>query len=666
MARWLQPTGASRTAPRLWVECVWLLESRDPIAIVRTVNLRPGVNVVWAREPESQGGTGRASAGHGVGKTSFCLLLRYGLGDDAPSITALRDKAAAEFPKGGVVVKVHIEDTTWMVFRPYGAYGQPIAGRCADLDELFGGNLDGDFRAYSVALQSAFIGKLPAATLPGSNQPLEWRHLLAWCVRDQKTRFDGFFHWRDGDGLGFRRSKQDPPLFVRSVLGLLDAEADKLMRAVETTQAELTAIEASLPELEREPIYALGHVERQLRARLGADQDVPVLETTLGPSLESMVRDGIGIADREQEDWERQADQAEEALAPDLVRLSDLQYQADVRKTEQDVAQSLVDANEAEYTRLSEELQNLDRLAGQCKHGLVDFSDCEHIKLRRTTTSLPWRMSLIEARDTAPKRQAALQRAKALADAAQAALKAEARTVSDRRAAAKRLRVRSATSATRRDGLKSLWDDLLLRRVQRDQGVGTPELDRARQRQTSLRSKLDSEQAALARRNQQRSERAEALKSLTACVAARLLGEEGHARFVPDSNSRPFDLAQGGEAYQVLEVLLGDIVCLVDAASTSASSHPGFLVHDCPREADMSERLYQPFLAMTAELEEQLTSNGATPFQYIVTTTSAPPRELQGEPALVLELRPGSDDGLLFKRRLMPGLAGIEASQDLA
>ena len=78
----------------------------------------------------------------------------------------------------------------------------------------------------------------------------------------------------------------------------------------------------------------------------------------------------------------------------------------------------------------------------------------------------------------------------------------------------------------------------------------------------------------------------------------------------------------------------------------------------------MSERLYQPFLAMTAELEEQMTSNGATPFQYIVTTTSAPPPQLQSQPALVLELRPGSDDGLLFKRRLMPGLAGIEGNQD--
>ena len=77
----------------------------------------------------------------------------------------------------------------------------------------------------------------------------------------------------------------------------------------------------------------------------------------------------------------------------------------------------------------------------------------------------------------------------------------------------------------------------------------------------------------------------------------------------------------------------------------------------------MSERLYQPFLAMTAELEELMTGDGAAPFQYIVTTTSAPPLQLQSAPALVLELRPGSDEHLLFKRRFRPELPWLEPNE---
>ena len=119
MEKWLQGRSPARPLPRLWVERVWLLESKEPLAIIRTVDLHPGVNVVWAKEPDSTESSGIASAGHGVGKTSLCLLLRYCLGDDAPSITLLRDKASACFPKGGVAAKVHIEGETWLVHRAY-------------------------------------------------------------------------------------------------------------------------------------------------------------------------------------------------------------------------------------------------------------------------------------------------------------------------------------------------------------------------------------------------------------------------------------------------------------------------------------------------------------------------------------------------------------------
>src|SRR5690606_20981653 len=117
---------------------------------------------------------------------------------------------------------------------------------------------------------------------------------------------------------------------------------------------------------------------------------------------------------------------------------------------------------------------------------------------------------------------------------------------------------------------------------------------------------LNSLRAAEASRRSQQSSRVNALKALTAIVSTRLLGTAGHARFVAGHEVRPFEVARGGEAYQVLEVLLGDIVCLLDAAISEESCHPGFLVHDCPREADMSERLYREFFLTSAEAAEQL------------------------------------------------------------
>ena len=141
---------------------------------------------------------------------------------------------------------------------------------------------------------------------------------------------------------------------------------------------------------------------------------------------------------------------------------------------------------------------------------------------------------------------------------------------------------------------------------------------------------MNSLRAAEVVQRSQQSSRVDAIKTLTATVSTRLLGAEGHARFVPGHEVRPFEVARGGEAYQVLEVLLGDIVCLLDSAVSEASNHPGFLVHDCPREADMSELLYREFFLAAAEAAEQLGEGGMAPFQFIVTTTSAPPGRIRG------------------------------------
>lgn len=74
----------------------------------------------------------------------------------------------------------------------------------------------------------------------------------------------------------------------------------------------------------------------------------------------------------------------------------------------------------------------------------------------------------------------------------------------------------------------------------------------------------------------------------------------------------------------------------------------------------MSERLYREFFLAAAEAAEQLGNDGVVPFQFIVTTTSSPPDKLVGSPHIVLELAPGADEALLFKRQLAPELMGFD------
>jgi hypothetical protein len=660
MSTWLKASQSVRTQPRLWVETMWLIESREPLVLTRAIDLHAGLNIVWAKESATNDTSGLASAGHGVGKTSLCLLLRYVLGDDAPAIATLRTKAAGSFPKGGVAVKVHVDGAVWLVFRPYGLYSHSLAAQCDALDRLFDGTVPNDFDGYGRALEQFSIGRLAARSLPGTNQPLEWRHLLAWCIREQRTRFDGFYHWREGEGLGFKRSRRDPPLLVGSVLGLVDQALDQLLREIEAKQKQVDQCKERIPALERAPAFALAHADRQLRLKVRAEEDEPVFATTVGESVESRVQAALQKAESDERGWAHEADQADEALAQKQVRLHELTKARDLARVENEMAKSLVNAKLEDYERLSKVRDRLVGLEGRCEPGNIEFSGCEHVQQNKTTVNVTWFQDGKQAKADASLFAARHQASTVALDKAEKAVSDQEKLIAEKRSELHRLRVRIATSETSRTFLKQSWDDLQLKHDQRNQGGDTAELAEARKQLLEFESALESLRAAEVSRRSQQSSRVDAIRALTAIVSNRLLGAAGHARFISGHEVRPFQVARGGEAYQVLEVLLGDIVCLLDSAVSEASHHPGFLVHDCPREADMSELLYRKFFLAVAEAAEQLSGGGMAPFQFIVTTTSAPPQELGGAPHVVLELAPGADETLLFKRQFAPELTGFE------
>lgn len=659
MESWLKGYQLSRKTPRLWIEDVWLIESVEPLLITRSLKLRQGLNVVWAREPDTDNASGLASAGHGVGKTSLCYLLRHCLGDEAPSITALFDMASGAFPKGGVAAKVHLDGTTWVVFRPYARFGRSIAGVGESLEILLAGQLAGSFAEYQDELQAAFIGKLPYLTLPGSAQPLEWRHLLAWCIRDQKTRFDAFFHWRDGDGLGFRRSRQDPPLFVRSLLGLHDTHVDRLMREVDALQSSQSKLEEELSELERLPALELTIAERRLRTRLAAPADVAIFKDLVDSSLEDLLEQRIEKLQKQCQQAEPEADKAEIALGQALAALNEMDQKARFLELEAEIAQSVLAGNETAFNQFCQELEELERLAGHCRHGDVDFSGCTHVLQRRSTQSFSWHLRKQAATADLAKQSEELRKTRLKADGARKEVNAQEAQVAKLRQTSRTIQLQLSSAQNDVESLRSQWDEFVKLWKHLQEGVGSTELEQAKNRKEWIERDLATKQAELFAVRQQSSTRSEFLKALTKAVAYRMLGEEGFGIFKPESDTQPFVLSVGGEAYQVLEVLLGDITTLLDSAVSDVSLHPGLIVHDCPREADMSERLYREFLLLVGEAEGQLCRGSLVPFQYIVTTTSPPPETLSKAPYLVLELRPGDERYSLFKKRLEARLPGV-------
>jgi hypothetical protein len=104
-----------------------------------------------------------------------------------------------------------------------------------------------------------------------------------------------------------------------------------------------------------------------------------------------------------------------------------------------------------------------------------------------------------------------------------------------------------------------------------------------------------------------------------------------------------------GEAYETLAVLLADIAILIESASPDVY-HPGFLLHDSPREADLNIRIYERMLEVALSQMRELESDECVPFQYIVTTTTPPAKQMKGKFIKKHTLKSG--EGSLFGRQL--------------
>ena len=71
-----------RAEPRLWVRRLKIWSK--PGEVIREVRLRRGFNIVWSPDPAEDNSKNetRAGSSHGAGKTLFCRLIRYCVGEE--------------------------------------------------------------------------------------------------------------------------------------------------------------------------------------------------------------------------------------------------------------------------------------------------------------------------------------------------------------------------------------------------------------------------------------------------------------------------------------------------------------------------------------------------------------------------------------------------------
>ncbi|WP_323758815.1 hypothetical protein [Immundisolibacter sp.] len=607
---------------------------------MREISLRRGLNLIVSPP-------GKGSSGHGVGKTAFCQLLRFALDDPLWSEgSALRDELlqSEDLKEGAVAARVHIGGEVWTVLKPWRHQKMYRASRHADWRQLVAGNAENEYHAYQNALRQHFVETLPVQELPGSGQPIEWHHILAWCSRDQNARYQHYFQWR-AEGVRFSLPAKSPLALIQIVLGLLhDATT---LRDLDSAAKAVEAHKARLDQLREEPARLLNHVRRQLANRLEAPINTPFRQEGLieHPNL-------IGIARQRHEAYRQELLSIEEerkALAHErqhlLERRAPLKGNLDVIANEIAQMEALISGDIEQLEALQNEAASLQQnLSKHCDAGNRPLKECDYViqrieqvqidRKQRTLLHQQTQESL-ESRLT-PLRRRLCELADEMAPLDKALADIDGKSVELDKRYAQILSADQLLSEAIEN--YEYYESLASGKTQSaDMDAVQRKLDADRRRYKQLQLQLEKERQVVAGRRQAISEAMMAVaKSLPSFRWGVFNDEEEH-------RNHPFRMGpMHSTTYKVLEILAGDVACLRDSVHEQ-SFHPGFLLHDSPREAEMNEHILWALLGNVAE-------NGRNSLQYIVTTSTEPPESLKAFERH--RLSTDSVEGLLLRKQL--------------
>jgi hypothetical protein len=162
---------------------------------------------------------------------------------------------------------------------------------------------------------------------------------------------------------------------------------------------------------------------------------------------------------------------------------------------------------------------------------------------------------------------------------------------------------------------------------------GAPRQDTSGERRSNLRPEEDI------RRRRAR------FNEIYACIVEQILGRDVESKLDFRENHVTAHLQRNGQTFSVVQVLAFDLAAIVMRVE-GISPGPAFLVHDSPRETDMSAAVYRAYLQFCVGLEKQI----GKCFQMFVTTTTAPPAELLDH--VRLQLKGAPDEERLLRRSL--------------
>ncbi|MBW2095124.1 MAG: hypothetical protein JRI80_09565 [Deltaproteobacteria bacterium] len=626
----------TRDEPVVWISRVLLLSSIRPLEIIREIKLGRGLNIVWGVD-ENDGETDEVIvSGHGVGKTSFCRLLRYCLGESAFANKSARERIRDTFPQGYVAAEVHIGGEEWAVARPIGRSPQHYAARNASIENMLESK-EGrtKYDEFKQVIEDTALAELTAGMTIHTRQPIKWDHVLAWCAR-----YQSIWQWRsprsDSETPAFNRPREDGLFLIRTILGLLSGEEVKLQEQLDKIEKESSENEKKIAEARREPEYWTNRLAQKLASIMGLEPeqlesekeetlfDVRVQEGEFRQKIETNVKgidEKISTLDTRIIDLSAKINDLDQSLETHrgFLRLSQL------------AANELTKGVEEREKEKQELISNLDLM---CKMGRISFKDCSHVQER--IKILSYRDAVDDKKDaeTAKKKEEEVKRTESEIKALEKQRADLDRNLQSLRNERRALEKERGSLLRRIEQASSIASELQQWRAIRNGKEPNTKLADLQEKEKTLNTSKDQLKTELSQLLTKHEEHLEELRKVFDGMVKQVVYPEYRGNITFKDGELEFQITHGttlaGEAIDTLAVLLTDVCALV-MGTIGKGCHPGFLVHDSPREADLGPRIYRSYLRSMARLQEQYLRSASPPFQYIITTTTSPPPELQDE-----------------------------------
>lgn len=648
-----------RATPVVWVRELRLLRDLKPDGeVIRSLTLHPGLNILWAKPADKNKTTTLyedGMSGHATGKTTFCRLVRYVLGEDNYGNSTLREGVRRKFNNGGwVVAEVYLEGNPWLVGRPLGLGPHPFAIQGKTIEALFDDSIRLSYDEFRKAIEQAIVAALPVKRFASNGEVITWSHLLPWLTRDQECRYSDLDDWRNklSESVSPRTLAGDCQYLMRAVLSLvseqeqleLERNAQLLIKnrqneallpklqhqsAIDVDRLKI-ALETELPELGNELFYQSVTAELQKRGKI-LDAAFNALPTT----------EEINSA---QEIWRLDESKVEAARERRDEVISTIE-------THRKAVQVL--RNEITEESYKQHLASRPPAKGFCS---VPLELARESRCKLAFERHPELVSPPPANNSEEKIREHLQiieelskevpRKETIVLGAQEAAKASRKRLSDLQSkqlagmqeiAKERQKLSSIESLA--TNAKNAWSDT--KKLGKEIAFTNSEIEDSRKRQEQIRKQHKKAMSLFS----------DAFEQVIRAVLGKSLSAgadfAGRAIDLKVEYNGPLTSA----AIETVKIIAFDIAAMLTSVE-GRGFHPRFLIHDGPREADMSAEIYQKFFLFLREMEAAFPAKSAASFQYIITTTEPPPEELCANPWLIETLDASDPSKRLFRQNL--------------